>query len=492
MKKDKTLEILNQNRNILITGAGGTGKSTLINKFVEENPDKNIILCAPTGTAAVNIGGSTVHRVFGVPVPAYGAKLSVVKPSIIKALALADVVVIDEISMCRNDVFSFAMRILAKAEREKGSRIRLIVCGDFYQLPPVVTKKEAKMLKKFGFEENGFPFTTKEWKDKNFKVVELNEIHRQEDKEFQAELNLIRDGSTSSLKYFQQFEEKNKGAAPKGIIHICGTNAEADAINIEELNNLESLPIAYMATCNGRISDGPADKVIMIKEGERVIFTTNDLKTNKYQNGTLGTVLKTYNDCVVVLTDEGKEIKVYPHKWTLYSYKANGDVLDKKEVGSIEQIPLKPAWAITVHRAQGKTFDKVSISPKIFAAGQLYVALSRVKSTEGLYLTDEVLPEYVITSEEVQDFVSSDYTWEVKTINKKPSTVKKSSKTTKRTTKRSKKTTKTTKKTTRKSNKTTKKTRKTVKKSHKTPKKRTSGTKNTTKRTTKRKSTKRK
>lgn len=429
MAKDNTkkmLKIMNQNRNIFITGAGGTGKSTLIRRFVEENADKKIILCAPTGTAAVNIGGSTVHRVFGVPVPAYGAKTSAVQPATVKALALADIVIIDEISMCRNDVFSFAMKILGKAERMKGNRIRLIVVGDFFQLPPVVKKKEEKLMKKFDFDLSGFPFTTKEWQDKNFKVIEMTEIYRQDNSEFVAELNKIRDGNTSNIGFFKQFVKEEK-EIPEGLVHICGTNAEADAININEMNALTTLPIAYMAETNGRIGDGPADKVIVIKEGERVIFTANAKKGNKYQNGTMGTVVKTNTDHVVVMKDDGEQIYVYPHTWTLYSYKASGQELIKKEIGSISQIPLKPAWAITIHRAQGKTFDKVVISPQTFAAGQLYVALSRVTSPEGLYLTSEIEDDYVITSEEVQKFIGDGYMWEVKPV-KKTSAAKKATK----------------------------------------------------------------
>ena len=423
MTKNAPLTLLRQNRNILIVGAGGTGKSTLLRRFVEENTDKRIITCAPTGTAAVNVEGSTVHRVFSVPVPAYGAKLSDVPEATIKTLALADIIIIDEISMCRADVFAFAMKVLAKAERRKGRRIRLICCGDFFQLPPVVRKTELKLFRKFGFDESGFPFTTQEWKARNFKVVELTEIFRQDNEEFITHLNQIRDGSVEGIDYFRQFVGKE---GSEDAIYICGTNAEADRINSEKLNALDSLPIAYQAESSGRIADGPADKIIMLKEGERVIFTVNDVKGMRYQNGTMGTVVAAYPDNVVVRTDEGKELRVDRYTWTLYSYRASGDTLIKKEAGTISQIPLKPAWAITIHKAQGKTFDRAVVAPATFAAGQLYVALSRVRSPEGLFLTQEILPEYIITSEEVQKFVRDGYVWKdlkpAKTAKKKAAT----------------------------------------------------------------------
>lgn len=493
----KALKILEQNRNILIVGPGGTGKSTLIREFISAHPELNIIVCAPTGTAAVNIEGTTIHRAFGVPVPAYGAKLSKVPAQTIKTLAKADIIIIDEISMCRNDVFSFAMRVLAKAEREKGSRIRLICSGDFYQLPPVVKKTEAKMFKKFKLDPSGFPFTTSEWASKNFKIIELTDIYRQDEKNFVEQLNKIRDGDTSSLDFFNKFINR-PDFDDSDTVYICGTNSEADEINNNRLFALDSLPVAYQATCSGRVTDAPADKLIMLKVGERVIFTVNDVKQNLYQNGSMGTVVATYADCVHVLLDNGARIRVYPYSWTIYTYKSSGDELVKKDIGEIAQIPLKPAWAITIHKAQGKTFDKAIIAPKTFAAGQLYVALSRVRTTDGLFLTEPILPEYVITSEEVTNFVNNGYIWDSpiktttsakkstaapkkkksskstkrKTTSKKAAKTKKASSKTKRATKSKKravvkKATKSVKKTTRKAAKRAVPKKKTVKRSKK-------------------------
>ena len=182
--------LFNSDKNLFITGPGGTGKTYLINSYLATAT--NAIVCGTTGMAAANIGGDTMHRIFAIPVPACGADLKKIDQSRIKPLIKADVVIIDEISMCRNDTFSFMYKVLKKAERLKGKRIRLIVVGDFSQLPPVVTTSDAKLLKKFGFDTSGFAFTTKEWGTCKFTVCELTEVRRQSDVEFIKELHRAR------------------------------------------------------------------------------------------------------------------------------------------------------------------------------------------------------------------------------------------------------------------------------------------------------------
>lgn len=423
---EKNLKILEQNRNILVLGSGGTGKSTLIRAFIERHPELKIITCAPTHTAAINIEGTTVHQLFSVPIPAYGRNLSDVPKYTIDTLRKADIVIIDEISMCRNDTFAFATKVLAKVNRMKKKRTRLICCGDFYQLPPVVKKNEQKLMKRFGLDISGFPFTTKEWADLKFRVVELTKIYRQDNREMIENLNKIRDGDTSGLWYFDRFTTAKKELPSEEVICICGTNAEADKINTERINQLSSLPVAYQATTIGRVTNLPVDRLIMLKTEERVMFTANDYcADSKFQNGLMGTIVSTYCDHVVVRTDDGREVVVWPYTWKLYTYRADGTSLIKKEVGEISQIPLRPAWAITIHKAQGKTFDRAVIAPKSFAPGQLYVALSRVTSPEGLFLTESIKDEYVKTSPEVIRFIKNKYEWENARAMKMPSGSKK-------------------------------------------------------------------
>lgn len=404
-------DLFENNRNIFLTGPAGVGKTFLLKEYMEEEKQKgkNILVCAPTGTAAVNIYGETVHSLFGIPVPCYGITISKTPASKIKILAMADIIIVDEISMARCDVFSYMIRVLKKAEKLKGKKIRLIVSGDFSQLPPVVPKTEEKYLKKFGYHKSGYAFTTKEWEKCCFKVITLTEIKRQDHtSEFVTHLNQVRNCEKECLEYFEQFVQEDYICSQDEIL-LCGTNSEAERRNKEYLDALEGNMVAYQAEKKGRGTSGIIDDIILLKEGCRVMFTVNDVIYNRYQNGTLGYITMLQNDKVFVRTDEGKLITVKPHETKIYSYKVSGNALEKKEIGSIKQIPLKVAAAITIHKSQGKTFDKVILSPDIFAAGQLYVALSRVKTPEGLILTDYIRKEHLKQDSLVEEFYKNGY-----------------------------------------------------------------------------------
>lgn len=467
-------------RNIFLTGQAGTGKTYKIAEFVENERKKGhmVLISATTGTAAVNAGGQTAHSLFGIPVPCMGVPISKAPAAQIKVLAKADTIVIDEISMMRNDSFSFAMRVLKKAERLKGSKIRVVVIGDFSQLPPVVTKADEKLLKKFGYDTSGYPFTTKEWKSLNFKVVELTEIKRQEDVEFAELLGRVRDCDRSVVCEFDEFVDESysiyvdeeqelreanesyedkwaeegwsntpddssiqsptKVVNPKLLtgeaIVLCGTNAEADAINMAYMDSIDAPLSAYKVATSGRTTSGIVDDVVLLKVGCRVMFTENDEK-RRFQNGTFGVVEACFRDHVLVRLEDGKTINVYPKESTCYQYKVKGGALTKEKTGTVSQIPLKVAAAVTIHKSQGKTFGKAIVSPSVFAAGQLYVALSRVRSPEGLILTDRITTDALVDNEIVAKFYRDGYTFEVKSPAKK-TTAKKvvSSTTSKKTT----------------------------------------------------------
>lgn len=406
-------KLFNSNKNIFLTGPAGTGKTTLIKEFVENTP--NVVVCASTGVAAVNAGGETAHRLFSIPIPAYGASLSKVTPSKLKTLVSADVVVFDEISMCRNDVFSFAARVLKKAEKIKGSKIRLVVVGDYGQLPPVVPKEEAKLLKKFGYHESGYAFTTKEWASFNFVVCEMNDVKRQSNEEFIKHLHEVRNCDDACLSYFNSFLTDE---IPQDAIQICGTNAEAERINREYLDSLPGTPVAYQSVKTGRVEKSIADDILLFKEGARVYFTTNDTKRGAYANGTFGTILTCEKEHIDVELANGGIIRVTPHTFSVYTYKIENGVLVKKEVGSVSQMPLKIARAVTIHKSQGKTFDKACITPQIFAPGQLYVALSRIRTPEGLSLTSPVDESALQSDPIVSAFVSNEYKFDISTLPK--------------------------------------------------------------------------
>lgn len=401
-------------RNLFLTGAAGTGKSYFLQEYIEKTP--NVLVCAPTGIAALHIGGETAHKVFHIPVPAYEApsfaknKKGALTESMLKPLKEADVVVIDEISMFKNSDFEFAMKVLHKAERLANKKIRVIVSGDFSQLPPVVRKGDEKLMKKFGFDLSGFAFTSAEWAKLNFKVVELTEVKRQSDLEFIEELNKVRCGDVSTYDYFNQFvcEDPDYTEA----ICICGTNAEAEKINNEYLDALPGADRALRAEKSGRVSGMNISDVIVIKEGAQVVFNSNDMRGNRYQNGSFGVVKGFYEDKVIV-TVHGKDVFVEKQKFAAHSYSVVKNTLQKKEVGTVMQYPFQLGKAITIHKSQGQTFDKVVIQPTIFAAGQLYVALSRVKSPDGLILTKPVEPADFRIDPVVQKFYENGYSCEV-------------------------------------------------------------------------------
>lgn len=413
---------LDSKSNIALVGPAGVGKTYYINEYVKEHP--NTLLCAPTGTAAFNIGGVTAHRLCGIPVPAYGGNVWKVPSQVIVTLAKADTLIIDEISMMRNDAFSFLVKVLNRTKEETGRSPRVVVSGDFSQLPPIVKKDEEKYFTKYGFDKSGYCFTTKEWADLKFEVVELTEIKRQDNREFIDNLNLARKGDTSCIRYFNQFygKELNDG------IYICGTNAEADRINNEYIDALDAVMCAYRAKTDGIIGkELPCDEIVLLKEGCRVMFTANDNPqecvrdtgsfdgNGRYTNGMFGTVQKVYADSVDVLTEDGREVNVTYHTWSIYKYTVERltKALKKEEIGTIKQIPLKVARAITIHKSQGKTFDKTIISPQIFAPGQLYVALSRVRTPEGLVLTEPIVGDYLKIEPVVQRFYDNGYAFEM-------------------------------------------------------------------------------
>ena len=408
---------INGKKNLFITGPAGTGKTYLLNKIIEKE-SKSLLLCAPTGIAAINIGGETLHKIFHIPVPAFEPpsfaknKKGAITAAQLKVIAAADVLIIDEISMCRNDVFRFIIKVLRKAEKIKGSKIRIIVCGDFNQLPPVVKKNEEKLFKKFGFDLSGYPFTTKEWDSCNFKVIELTDIKRQSNKDFIENINNIRAGRDieKTLSYFNSFVDKK--IDKDNAIFICGTNAKAEEINKEYLDSLDGDIKVFPAEKSGRVASGIVEDFLLMKENAKIIFTVNDIQ-GKYKNGTFATIKKIHNDYVIVDID-GKDVFINPHVYKLYKYSVTGNVLSKKEIGQIKQYPFKIGKAITIHKSQGQTFDNVILSPEIFANGQLYVALSRVRTPEGLSLLSPISEKDIIPNKVVEEFISNNYVYKKK------------------------------------------------------------------------------
>ena len=398
--------------NVFLTGVAGSGKSYLINAFIAANKfyKRNLLALAPTGIAAINIGGMTIHKLIRWK----GKPIVTMRPKAIKELTAADVILIDEISMCRLDLFEFLMKCVEKsnAVRRKQNKkpIQIIVSGDFSQLPPVISSSEKDILiSSFGpdiVSSEMFCFLSSYWEKQHFTILKLQNVIRQKDKEFSDSLEKLRVGDISSIDWINSHSSKEEN---DGIV-LSSWNREVNIINDEKLEELKTKSRRYIATIDGDYPDSffPTKEDLELKVGCRVMALNND-KDFLYQNGSLGTVKELLYDSVIVKFDNGYEAKISEHVWENKKYSVEHDESGNSEIvedilGSFKQIPLKLAYAITIHKSQGQTFDKIILNPDTFASGQLYVALSRVSNVEGLYLKKEIKPQFLKTSKYVIDF----------------------------------------------------------------------------------------
>lgn len=407
--QEYALAQIEDGENVFLTGEAGTGKSYVIKEFMKAT-DKNVLLCAPTGIAAIQIGGETLHRAFGIPVHPLGPDEKTYPSEVIKN---TDVLIIDEISMVRFDVFSYVSRTLLKLKKQ----VQLIVVGDFFQLPPVVTAKDSEILKKlwdgkllFGFS-GGFAFEANEWNIWNFKTVWLTEILRQEDEAYVGLLNHVRMGNRLALNYFNAYCSTN-GISDKGI-YLCGLNKTATELNDSKLNALEGKAKIYKGVTLGNFGDKPAPEELQLKVGARVMSLLNSHdKSEPYKNGSLGTVVALESNAVIVQFDEfEKQSLIGENEWLNIEYTVVKDGKGKKKlstktIGTYRQIPLRIAYAITIHKSQGQTFNDVNLDPYSFTHGQLYVALSRCRRLKDLHLTRLIQENWLIIDKSVQDFYS--------------------------------------------------------------------------------------
>lgn len=428
-------------RNVFITGGGGVGKSYTIRKIVAELQEsgKTVLITASTGKAATLVGGVTCHRAFHIPIKA--AWLAEPNPTNDSPLYQADVILIDEVSMLRLDAFEYIVRSVEKvnALRESGNDpdnthldpIQMIVVGDFCQLPPVIvhpddgSPDEGDMMSDhFGFNiGHGYAFLAPGWERSNFVTCELKEVMRQSDKSMINALNGVRFNNFSSLSYFKTHTRKRKFSVNDGdVVYLCGKNRTADRINKAALSRLPGKEFQYYAECTGQVSeqDKLVPDLIRLKNGAHVIMVQN---SEKYRNGSSGTITATYESSVSVLIHEtGEEVDVPYATWDIERYvvkEKNGNKkVEKEKIGSYSQLPLRLGYAITIHKSQGQTYGKVvlvlgsddkkkgarSTRPEIFAYGQLYVALSRVNSIDGLYIEGNLDLVDKLTAPEVMNF----------------------------------------------------------------------------------------
>ena len=400
--------------NTFITGGGGVGKTELILKTAEhlQNIGKSVMMCAPTGMAALKINGVTVHRQFNAPVGVlnyrrdmYGADDELIK---------TDVLIMDEVSMCRVDLFDFVCNKVLDANRVRHNMgledIQFILVGDFFQLAPVLLPNEKIALDKYYGKDMdaGYAFMSKFWDMFNFVPVILTEVVRQRDNDFILDLNKIRGGDKVYVNYIYENSNKNE---IDGAITICGTNSEASEINTRRLREIDEESIFYEAITEGDVlpTDVNADFMLELREGARVIVIINSDESGGYKNGSLGTVVGLYDNEVIVQLDSGGTETLMRYTWPVFRYSLEKDEcgiekLTKQQVGSVTQFPLKLAYAITIHKSQGQTYDKVNLSPYSWDCGQLYVAISRVRSLENLHFNYAPDLSYVVVSLNVIKF----------------------------------------------------------------------------------------
>lgn len=392
--QEEALKKMRSGKNIFLTGLPGTGKSYITRQFIQEQETegKQVLVCAPTGIAALNLNGVTMHQAFTIPIPAYGHYITEITNSKVKAALTADIIIIDEISMCRNDVFEYFGYVIDYVNKE-GRKPQIIVVGDMFQLPPVVPDAEIAKLKRYGFDSSGYCFTSRYWKKFKFVPIVLSKVIRQEDEQFINNLGMLRVGDISCMDYFNErvLDESYYNNDNKPIIQVCATNAAAQEINDRQLAAINAPMCLYkMKKEKFCPKEMVAEENLILKEGARVMFIANDVIDKTFTNGETGIVTLCLDNYVRVLKDNGDEITVWPYKWRVYNLKASGGAISKSEVGSYTQLPLKLAYCVTMHKAQGQTYDKAVITPSSFTFGQLYVALSRVRAIEGVYLTQAI------------------------------------------------------------------------------------------------------
>lgn len=405
--------IENTNTSFFLTGKAGSGKTTFLRK-VQEEVNKNFIVLAPTGVAAIIAGGETIHSFFGFPMEAMPIS-SVGKLSQERYFVLKNVntIIIDEVSMVRCDLIDAidaTLRSCMHTTAPFGGK-QMVFVGDLFQLEPVLSSATDKEIIKEDYHtDKPFFFKAQVFNRLRLPSIEFKKIYRQDDEIFLNILNNIRNGI---IDYYdiEILNERTKVAAPADemVITLASFNKTANDINAAKLAELEEPSFSYEAKIQKEFNKekSPVDQVLTLRKGAQVMFCRND-PARRWANGTLGVVSKLDEESIHVTLRDGKEYKVDPVTWENISYKyekAKREVI-KKVNGSFTQYPLKLAWAITIHKSQGMTFDKMilDLSCGIFSDGQLYVALSRVKTLDGLYLTKPIKPHYVRGSQEVLRF----------------------------------------------------------------------------------------
>lgn len=404
------------NKNLFLTGKAGTGKTVFLKEF-KEHTKKKVVVLAPTGIAAINAHAQTIHSFFNFSFSPYIPQTinintqndaETYNDEMLKEL---EMIIIDEVSMVRADLLDRIDNKLRQVRRNNKpfGGVQLLLIGDLFQLPPVVTKTDKSMLDSY-YSSNYYFFNSEALKEVGFETIALEKVYRQDDEEFVKILDKARSGNLTwpiinklNSRFMPDFEVDNDS----NYITMVSLKRDADKINISRLERIDSNDKSYSASITGIFPEDayPVPKTLSLKVGTQVMFARNDYKSN-YRNGTIGQVSKLEENTISVIVDNN-EIVVERTSWENIEYTLRQEMhqIQEEVVGTFKQFPLKPAWAITVHKSQGLTFDHAVIDmPHTFDSGQAYVAFSRCRTLDGIILRRKVNPNTFFVDKTIVDF----------------------------------------------------------------------------------------
>jgi hypothetical protein len=419
----------NTSRHIFLTGKAGTGKTTFL-KYIKANTRKKAVVVAPTGVAAINAGGVTMHSFFQLPlgpfvpvIQKYGADGSTDQYTLFKNIRISDqkrelfrdleLLIIDEVSMVRCDMLDATdaiLRYFRKTPDVPFGGVQVLYIGDLFQLPPVMPDSQWSLLRQY--YSSPFFFHSRAVEQSVPVYIELKKIYRQSQQSFIDILNRIRNDQ-ATREDLETLNGRN-GVAPEATVKyitLTTHNHKADKINAEELARLPGNLVEFKGTVEGDFPDKtlPTDPVLQLKEGAQVMFIRNDnSEERRYYNGKIATITKVNKEGIrVVLAGSEEELLLEKETWNniRYSYNQEKESIDEEKLGSFTQYPIRLAWAITIHKSQGLTFQHAIIDAgESFAPGQVYVALSRCTSMEGVVLRSRITPSSISTDPLVLEF----------------------------------------------------------------------------------------